>query len=41
VRIAEMERDTAHDVVTWARVQAIATAVATLIAIVALLIAAL
>lgn len=41
VRIAEMQRDAARDAVKWAKLSAIATAAASLIALVALLVAAL
>jgi hypothetical protein len=41
VRIAELQRDAARDSLAWAKVTALATAGATVIALVALLIAAL
>ena len=41
VRIAEMQRDAARDALTWAKVAAVSTTLATAIALVALLIAAL
>ena len=41
VRIAEMQRDAAHDALTWAKLSAISTAAASVIALIALLIAAL
>ena len=41
VRIAEMQRDAARDAVRWARLSAISTVAASLIALVALLVAAL
>jgi hypothetical protein len=41
VRIAEMQRDATRTALTWAKVSAVSTAAATLIAVVALLIAAL
>jgi hypothetical protein len=41
VRIAEMQREAGHDALTWAKVAALATATATLIALTALLVAVL
>jgi hypothetical protein len=40
VRIAEVQRDAAHDALMWAKVSAVSTAVATVIALVALVVAA-
>jgi hypothetical protein len=41
VRIAELQREAARDSLTWAKIAAISTAVATVIALIALLVAAL
>jgi hypothetical protein len=40
-RIAELQRDTAHDALHWARLSAVGTVVAALIALVAFLISVL
>jgi hypothetical protein len=41
VRVAELQREAARDSLTWAKIAAISTAVATVIALIALLVAAL
>lgn len=41
VRVAELQKEAAEDAVLWAKITAVATAGATLIALVALLVAAL